>query len=57
MLPQTPSQDQYASLAQLVDSLRTDFKMSKRQVGAHQDLKDTACPGVALKAWVGRYRN
>jgi len=57
MLPQTPSQDQYASLAQLVDSLRTDFKMSKRQVWAHQDLKDTACPGVALKAWVGRYRN
>ncbi len=56
-LPQTPSKDQYVSLTQLVESLRKDYKIGKRQVWAHQDLKDTACPGLALKAWVGRYRN
>jgi hypothetical protein len=43
-------------LRQLLDSLRSTWKIPRGQVLTHQELKSTECPGRNLARWVEGYR-
>jgi len=53
---QSPSSLQIQGLDQLVSQLRGDFKIARNQIKAHGELKETQCPGGALRIWVQSYR-
>ena len=43
-------------LRQLIDTLRSKWKVPRNQVLTHQELKKTECPGRNLIRWVEAYR-
>ena len=55
--PQSPSASQLQELNQLVNQLRGDFQIARKQIRGHGELKETQCPGGALRIWVQNYRN
>jgi hypothetical protein len=44
-------------LRQLLDNLRSTWKIPRSQVFTHQELKSTECPGRNLARWVEAYRH
>ncbi|MFN0244810.1 MAG: peptidoglycan recognition family protein [Planctomycetota bacterium] len=51
-----PAQAALASLRTLLEKLRNENKISRRNVFTHKDLKNTECPGRFLAPWVERYK-
>lgn len=52
-----PAQAALATLRTLLDKLRLENKISRRNVFTHKDLKNTECPGRFLVPWVERYKH
>jgi N-acetylmuramoyl-L-alanine amidase len=53
-LAQIPTAKQISSLARLIGQLQSRYQIADSEIWAHMDLKETACPGPALKRWVQR---
>jgi len=53
---QKPSAKQLQALKTLMDRLRATYSIQANRLYGHADLKQTECPGSALKSWLGRYK-
>jgi hypothetical protein len=53
---QVPTKAALEKLRQLIDNLRSTWKIQRDQVLTHQQLKKTECPGRNLARWVEAYR-
>jgi len=51
-----PTKAALDKLRQLIDNLRSKYKIARSQVLTHQELKKTECPGRNLARWVETYR-
>jgi len=51
-----PTQAALARCRQLLDNLRSTWRIPRRQVLTHQELRSTECPGKYLARWVEAYR-
>lgn len=51
-----PTKAALDKLRQLIDNLRSTWKIQRSQVLTHQELKKTECPGRNLARWVEAYR-
>ena len=51
-----PTRASLEKLRQLIDGLRSTWKIPRSQVLTHQELKKTECPGRNLARWVEAYR-
>ncbi|MFN0008371.1 MAG: peptidoglycan recognition family protein, partial [Planctomycetota bacterium] len=51
-----PTKAAVDKLRQLIDSMRSKYKIARSQVLTHQELKKTECPGRNLARWVEGYR-
>ena len=51
-----PTKAALDKLRQLIDNLRSTWKIPRNQVLTHQELKKTECPGRNLARWVDAYR-
>lgn len=53
---QFPPVSQLQGLEKLVNQLRGDFRIARKQVKGHGELKETQCPGGSLRVWIQNYR-
>jgi N-acetylmuramoyl-L-alanine amidase len=51
-LAQLPTSEQMSALNKLVRQMQSRYQIADSEIWAHMDLKQTACPGPALKRWV-----
>lgn len=51
-----PTKASLDKLRQLIDNMRSTYKIPRSQVLTHQELKKTECPGRNLARWVEAYR-
>jgi len=53
---QKPTAEQFQSLDTLLSSLRDEYSIPASAVFGHGELKQTECPGPALRVWLRAYR-
>lgn len=53
---QLPNSRQIAGLTQLLNGLRSQYRIPTRECYGHRDWKATICPGTALYNWLKRYK-
>ena len=52
-----PTREAIGSLERLIEDLSRRYRIPRRQVLGHQDLKTTECPGAHLYAWLRAYKS
>lgn len=55
-IAQAPTSEQMQALEKLVSELQARYAIRSNQIWSHSHLKETACPGPELEAWVQRWR-
>jgi N-acetyl-anhydromuramyl-L-alanine amidase AmpD len=53
---ETPSEQQFASLTELLERKLKDFNIPKEKVLGHKEVSSTECPGKNLFKWLLLYR-
>ena len=51
-----PSAKQLATLKSFIEDMRSKYKVSRKRVYGHRDIKASICPGSQLYGWLQRYK-